>query len=461
MKISGYYRIAAIKLPVKLYCFCRWHFARILLEQGKETHMFKRILCLAVSIAAVFTACMGALCACSVIDNHGSVRSDSTEDVTVGEQSAQTNPDAEPGWSYSFGSEFIDENGIRYVWDNIDEDTRMNLGEVMNAIRNVQIYCPLTVGFPKDETKDFLELVSNCSAFYTYAGGIFKTHSDDNGMVKGLTIMYSVDYEEEAEQRSQSLSAALEKIVSEMPVDGSEFEKIKYLHDYLVLNCRYGEDSTSPFTAYGAIVEHMAACQGYADSLNLLLSRAGFETAFATGEGAQSSIKHKWCYVKLSDGHWYAIDPTWDDTESETEQSDYIGYNYFLISDEMLLRDHAAKYTSRYYNPPVADSMDMNFHKVMGYMAVDEGSAYSVLKKQAIEAAKEGRRYLYLRMEDGEKLSQIYEELAKGPSGDNRMQDIIAAANSAAGTDISTVSWVESLDPKLGTLAITLKYNEN
>lgn len=41
------------------------------------------------------------------------------------------------------------------------------------------------------------------------------------------------------------------------------------------------------------------------------------------------------------------------------------------------------------------------------------------------------------------------------------MQDIIAAANSAAGTDISTVSWVESLDPKLGTLAITLKYNEN
>ena len=104
MKISGYYRIAAIKLPVKLYCFCRWHFARILLEQGKETHMFKRILCLAVSIAAVFTACMGALCACSVIDNHGSVRSDSTEDVTVGEQSAQTNPDAEPGWSYSFGS---------------------------------------------------------------------------------------------------------------------------------------------------------------------------------------------------------------------------------------------------------------------------------------------------------------------------------------------------------------------
>ena len=94
-------------------------------------------------------------------------------------------------------------------------------------------------------------------------------------------------------------------------------------------------------------------------------------------------------------------------------------------------------------------------------MAVDEGSAYNVLKKQAIEAAKEGRRYLYLRMEDGEKLSQIYEELAKGPSGDNRMQDIIAAANSAAGTDISTVSWVESLDPKLGTLAITLKYNEN
>ena len=97
----------------------------------------------------------------------------------------------------------------------------------------------------------------------------------------------------------------------------------------------------------------------------------------------------------------------------------------------------------------------------MGYIAVDSGSAYNVLKAQAIEAAKDGRRYLYLRMDDGEKLRQIYDELAAGPSGDNRIQDIIAAANAAAGTDISTVSWVESLDPVSGTLAITLKYNEN
>lgn len=432
--------------------------------------MFKKILCLAVSIAAVFTVCSGIFCACSVIDNDNPIRNDSTGDFTVSEQLTMTSPredvsvgdpDAEPGWQYSFGSEFIDENGIRYVWDNIDEDTRVNLGEVMNAIRNVQIYCPLTVGFPKDEAKSFLELVSNCSTFYTYASGTFKLHSDDNGIVKGLTIRYSVDYEEEAEQRSKTLNAALEKIVSDMPADGTEFEKVKYLHDYLVLSCRYGEDATSPFTAYGALVEHMAACQGYADSLHLLLSRAGFETVFATGEGKESSTKHKWCYVKLSDGHWYAIDPTWDDMEGESDQPDYIGYSYFLISDEMILRDHSAKYTSRYYELPTADSMDMNFHKVMGYIAVDSGSAYNVLKAQAIEAAKDGRRYLYLRMDDGEKLRQIYDELAAGPSGDNRIQDIIAAANAAAGTDISTVSWVESLDPVSGTLAITLKYNEN
>ncbi len=423
--------------------------------------MLKKILCLAVS--------MGIFCACSVIDNDNTATDNPTKDFSVSEQSAPVseayaatlNPEAPPGWSYSFGHEFIDENGIRYVWDNIDESTRMNLGEVLNAIRSVQIYCPLTVGFPKDEAKDFLDLVSNCSAFYTYASGKFMIHSDDNGTVKGLTIMYSVDYEEDAEKRSEILNTAIEKIISDMPADGTEFEKIKYLHDYLVLNCRYSEDTASPFNAYGALVEHMAACQGYADSLNLLLSRAGFETAFATGEGAQSSIKHKWCYVKLSDGHWYAIDPTWDDMEGSVDQPDYIGYDYFLISDEMLLRDHSAKYSSRYYQLPVADSMDMNFHRVMGYTAVDAGSAYNVLKKQAIEAAKEGRRYLYLRMEDGERLEQIYDELAAGPSGNNRIQDIIAAANEAAGTDISTVSWVKSLDPDIGTLAITLKYNDN
>lgn len=426
--------------------------------------MFKRILCIAVLCACVSTL----ICSCSVIDDSseasGSV-TDASDGLVLSADSSESltpvEPPDESGWIYSFGSEFIDENGIRFVWDSIDEDTRYNLGEVLNAIRNVQVYCPLTVGFPKEETQDFLELISNCSTFYTYSSGKFKFHYDESGRVKGLTIVYSVDYEEEAIDRTKKLDEALDRILIGMPQSADEFDKIRYLHDYVVLNCLYSEGTQSCFNAYGAIIEHSAACQGYADGLMLLMSRAGFEVMFATGRDTESDIKHKWCYVKLSDGHWYAIDPTWDDLKGGDISSDYIGYNYFLVSDESLLKDHSVRDESRYYKLPAADSMDMSFYKVMGYTVGDAETAFAVLRGQAQKAAIEGRRHLYLKAEDGASLEDIYAELASGPSGDNRMEEIIAAANKAAGEDVYAASWVKTIDPVLGTLVITLKYNDN
>lgn len=105
-------------------------------------------------------------CACSSIDDTdpqtATTTSESVTDTPATDVTSQTDtpaetqPIAEPeNWSYDFGWEFISENGLQYIWDRLDEDTRMNLGEVMNAIRDVQMYCPLTVGVPRDEAEKF------------------------------------------------------------------------------------------------------------------------------------------------------------------------------------------------------------------------------------------------------------------------------------------------------------------
>lgn len=423
---------------------------------------FKKIICFA--LAAVMA--LGTLCACSSIDDTdpqtATTTSESVTDTPATDVTSQTDtpaetqPIAEPeNWSYDFGWEFISENGLQYIWDRLDEDTRMNLGEVMNAIRDVQMYCPLTVGVPRDEAEKFLELVSNCSMFYTYASNSFGLHTDENGIVKGVTLNYLVNYESEAAQRCEELEAKLQEIIASAPTD-NEFDRIRYLHDYLVLNCDYGEDAISPFSAYGAIVEGIATCQGYADGMHLLLTRAGFETAYAIGQGTDTDVKHKWNYVKCEDGHWYVIDPTWDDPENK-DDPDYIGYDYLLVSDDMLLKDHATKFDSDYYGVPVADSMDMNFHIMVGYYTDDPDEAYEILLNQAIEAARDGRIYLYLRSSTGDAIDNIYTELTSGTAGDNKIQDIIKQANEAAGTNYDSTSWLKSLNTNIGTLTLTLK----
>lgn len=421
--------------------------------------MKKRIFLIISALVMLF-----AMSGCNDIDDGGADASDTSvttadTEKPLPESSADELEKPDDGWKYEFDSSFIKDNAIQYVWDRLDEDSRINLGEVMNGIKDVRLFVPLTVGFPKEEAESFLELVTNCSTYYTWAGNRFKIHADENGIVKGLTLNYRIDYESDAVTIAEAIDARLGMIVDSIP-EGTDFEKLVYLHDWLVLNCDYSEEAESPFSAYGALIEGRATCQGYADAMHLILDRAGFETMFVTGEGKDTTVKHKWNYVKCSDGKWYIIDPTWDDPENK-EDPEYIGYDYLLVSDEVLLKDHAAKYESDYYDVPVADSMDMNYHNMMGYYADNADDAYEILEKQAIAAGKEGRRYLYLRCDDGEKLKSLYNELAKGALGDNKIQNMIIRANEESDASFRTTKWQKSLNEKSGTLTLTLLLEEN
>ncbi|MCD7784309.1 MAG: hypothetical protein LUH18_01790 [Oscillospiraceae bacterium] len=431
--------------------------------------MSKRLICLILAFSmmmTVFSGCGQAIdnepattsSASDTADSTDSTgdSSDATSDSTGDSSSDASSVIAD--WSYDFDSSFITENGIEYVWERLDEDTRINLGEIMNAIREGQIYCSLSVGFPNDERDAFLTLVSNCCTFYCWIGTSFSVAVDqETNMVKSVTINYrGIDYESDIQPIMNELELKLQEIVSGIPDGLSEFETLKYLHDYLILNCDYSDtDGTSPFSAYGALVEGYATCQGYADAMHLLLNRAGFETMFVTGIGSDESVTHKWNYVMCEDGHWYIIDPTWDDPSDITDLN-FVGYCYFLISDEEILKDHVAKHESDYYETPYADSMDMNFFNVMGYYATTADEAYEILKEQAESSIDSTRRCFYLKFESSEAMREIYETLRS----DSKLSDVIKTANAVAGTDYQTSSWSRTFNDELGILTITLKEAE-
>ncbi len=395
--------------------------------------------------------------------------SDQTPDNTP---DTPTNPDTpdQPGvdntvdntvqeWKYDFPQDFLYINGLHYIWEQLDENTRIALGEMMNAIANVEIYCSLSQGIPADKKEEFLTLLTNCTMGYTYDANKFKTHTDDaTGMIVGVSLSYNLDYSsvtyaQDARDMTAAVRNRVEEIVSAMP-DGTEFEKLKYLYETLILNCTYSENAVSPFTAYGALVEGKATCQGYADAMHLLLDAAGFDTVFATGIGEAENVTHKWNYVLLSDGNWYVIDSTWGDPEGKDDIK-YINYDYLLISDEILLTDHKQKFESNYYSTPLADSMDMNYHVQMGYYAETYEQAKDILLKQATQCGKDGSKYMYIRFANKEAYDEACDKLF---SGDYEMQGILIDANKAADSDIVTTSWTKLLRDGPMTITVTLKY---
>lgn len=128
----------------------------------------------------------------------------------------------------------------------------------------------------------------------------------------------------------------------------TEFEKEKALHDYIVLNTAYDEENfakdTVPeesYNPYGILVRHIGVCEGYAETMKLILNRLGIECIVISSD----SMNHGWNLVKI-DGEWYQLDATWDDPVPDVQGR--VRYKYFNISDAKMSEDHewdTSKYT--------------------------------------------------------------------------------------------------------------------
>ena len=67
---------------------------------------------------------------------------------------------------------------------------------------------------------------------------------------------------------------AISRILSGVNKNWSDFEKILYIHDYLVTNCHY-DLTFRHYKAYDAIVNNTAVCQGYSEAYKVLLNKLG------------------------------------------------------------------------------------------------------------------------------------------------------------------------------------------
>ena len=168
----------------------------------------------------------------------------------------------------------------------------------------------------------------NPELFYVSSGCYYYTSS---GYVVSVLPMYRL---EGTSEQVAAFEAKMEEALSLVDDSMTDLEKLIVLHDYLVRNIAYnwnvatgsGAAPDHVYTAYGALVEGDAVCQGYTLAYAALLNRLGIENDYAPSD----AMNHIWNLVKL-DGRWYHIDVTWDDPVP-----DGVGagkYTYFLLSD--------------------------------------------------------------------------------------------------------------------------------
>ena len=149
-----------------------------------------------------------------------------------------------------------------------------------------------------------------------------------------------LQYTMTAPQRIQAvnaLQAASEMILAECPKTDDQYVIERYLHDQLNARCTYDmaaaeSDITAvpnAYTAYGALVEGKAVCEGYAKAMQLLLQQVSIPVTLVTGTVRESSEPHMWNLVSIH-GETYHLDATWNDT------NDQALHTFFNLTTEMV-----------------------------------------------------------------------------------------------------------------------------
>lgn len=115
--------------------------------------------------------------------------------------------------------------------------------------------------------------------------------------------------------QEKTVDARVAALIKSLDLDGkSDYEKIYEVYKWICDNVTYDythlNDSSHllKYTAYAALVNKTAVCQGYANLFYRLMLELGIDSRIISGDGGGP---HAWNIVKLG-GYYYNVDSTWD-----------------------------------------------------------------------------------------------------------------------------------------------------
>lgn len=199
---------------------------------------------------------------------------------------------------------------------------------------------------------------------------------DDN------VIKAALDYDSSVQKAQDDCRKTAEKILADMP-DGSDYDKARYLFEWLCDNVDYDYDGVSVNDGQdirSALLERNSVCNGYAQAYTYLCHMAGLECVTVGGYSRSEDNEdglHAWNLLKL-DGKYYWCDATYGDT-------DPISWQYFCMGDRELNRVYTVDADqdlrenddpSNGFTYPVCDS-DRTLFALNGYV-LDTGEVQEV-----------------------------------------------------------------------------------
>jgi hypothetical protein len=292
----------------------------------------------------------------------------------------------EPVYPVSISSEDVKQSVTLHHL--VPEDCRKTYFELLDGLNNYEN--EITLSSPVNEDLFLRSLIYvrdfNPELFFIdWSLYNYKVTVDNKVAAVSFKFFY-----EDVSPKAEEFEEKVNEIVSQANRYPNLFERELFVHDYLVNNTVYQIDERETGTAYGALINRKARCEGYARAFQILMLRIGVPTFSVIGTAENE--RHMWNAVDLY-GECYFVDVTFDDDSSETNitylKESEIGHSCFNMPKEIIERTHIIsdsgskdKYGA-YQNLvlPECNSYNFNYYRIRGYMAENSEQFKYLLEK--------------------------------------------------------------------------------
>ncbi|MGN0594699.1 MAG: transglutaminase domain-containing protein [Hominimerdicola sp.] len=344
-----------------------------------------------------------------------------------------------------------------YFLDYLTESEQTVFKQIYTGLSNFETNISIENGVIKrDEICDFLSFCIVVSPELNYISSEYLITLDENDYVMGLEVSYDKD-KAQVESEYEELEKAVDEILQGLENSWSDYEKVMYLHDQIILGCVYNEESEQPYSAYGCLVLGEAVCEGYTKAMMMLCESAGIQCIPVLGKGFENGDgqPHGWNKIML-DGEWYNFDLTWDDPISDMGE-DYIRYDYFALTDEEISADHMVD-ENRFMNYPVANDDENNYYERNGLLVGKYDDPLEIVAYAVESAMASNQNYARIKCSSQEVYERASEVIiSESKSGSDEIFEILqnAAENSEYSYDSTRYSVITNESKCMFTIKLS------
>lgn len=196
--------------------------------------------------------------------------------------------------------------------------------KIKSREKTVDLYIPLNYDFEEAiytvMKKTFAETSDGAEGDYIRTS--LKSYSCSGGYSSGyMKISFTMTYLSDAEQEKY-VEKRVDEILDSLKLDSKDdYGKITAIYEYIINNVDYDYTSSddSRYTAYGALYNGEAVCQGFAHLFYRMTKEAGLSSRMITGDAGGA---HAW-NIAAVDGTYYLLDSTWDTYYTNISQCSY------------------------------------------------------------------------------------------------------------------------------------------